>query len=74
MFRHFPGEQTQRGHSRNKEIKVWERTLCQDIHNNIHKCFSIGGGGNKWQEDKHPAGGAEQQNQIYYTLIWANTI
>ena len=36
--------------------------------------LQIGEGGNKWQEDKYLAIGVEQQNQICYTLIWANTI
>ena len=47
MFGNFPGEQTWSGHSRSKEIKTGERKLCQDIHNNIHKSFGIGGGGSE---------------------------
>lgn len=54
MFENFPGEQIWGEHSRSKEIKIGERILCQDIHNNdTYKHFGIGGGGSEQQEERH---------------------
>lgn len=54
MFGNLPGQQTWGGHSRSKEIKIGERILCQDIHNNnTYKRFCIGGGGSEQQEERH---------------------
>lgn len=54
MLGNFPGEQTWEGRSRNKDIKIGERILCQDIHShNTYKCFGIGERGSEQQEERN---------------------